>query len=61
MTYYPFHRQSVYPNPRAFNPDRFLLNGKLNADVPNPVIMTFGYSKRLALFRSRIFDPPDAH
>ena len=61
MTYYPSHLQSVFPDPRIFNPDRFLLNGQLNADVPNPAIMTFGYGKRSASFRIGIFHSLDAN
>ena len=56
VTHYPFHLQSDFPNPRTFNPDRFLLNGKLNPDVPNPGVMLFGYGKRLAIFKSRVFN-----
>ena len=56
-TYYAYHLQTVFPNPRAFNPGRFLLNGKLNPDVPNPAIMAFGYDKRWALFSSYFFTP----
>jgi hypothetical protein len=46
VAYYADHLQSVFPNPRMFNPDWFLLNGKLNPDVPNPMLMVFGYGKR---------------
>jgi hypothetical protein len=47
VTYYAYDLQSVFgPNPRTFNPDRFLLDGNLNPDVPNPANMTFGFGKR---------------
>jgi cytochrome P450 len=46
MIPYAFHLQSVFPNPSTFNPDRFLLNGKLNPDIPDPAIMSFGFGKR---------------
>ncbi|KAF7420894.1 hypothetical protein PC9H_011412 [Pleurotus ostreatus] len=37
---------SVYPNPDDFNPDRFLLDGKINPAVRDPRNFVFGYGRR---------------
>ena len=34
------------PDPDAFNPERFLKDGKLNLDVRDPSNMAFGYGRR---------------
>ncbi|KAJ6472340.1 family 64 cytochrome P450 [Mycena vitilis] len=39
------HDEALYPDPYAFKPEHFLLNGKLNADVPNPEA-AFGFGRR---------------
>jgi cytochrome P450 len=39
-----------YPEPRKFNPQRFLRNGKLDISVRDPMDIAFGFGRRLALF-----------
>ena len=34
------------PNPDAFNPERFLKDGKLNPDIREPSTMAFGFGRR---------------
>jgi hypothetical protein len=48
----------MYPDPFAFKPERFLLNGKLNPAVKAPDV-AFGFGRRYA----RIYELPlpDAH
>ncbi|KAJ7618769.1 cytochrome P450 [Roridomyces roridus] len=38
--------QKIYPNPEKFDPERFLLDGKLNPLVPDPMV-AFGFGRRL--------------
>jgi hypothetical protein len=38
--------QSVYPDPYAFNPDRFTKDGLLNSDVKDPSNIVFGFGRR---------------
>ncbi|KAJ7108017.1 cytochrome P450 [Mycena crocata] len=40
------HDEAVYPDPYAFKPERFLLDGKLNPDGPFPET-AFGFGRRL--------------
>ncbi|KAJ7633666.1 cytochrome P450 [Mycena polygramma] len=39
------HDEALYPDPYTFNPERFLLNGKSNANVQNPEA-AFGFGRR---------------
>ncbi|EMD35326.1 hypothetical protein CERSUDRAFT_96445 [Gelatoporia subvermispora B] len=41
------HDPSVYPQPYVFNPDRFLKNGKLNRDAPDPNSAAVGFGRRI--------------
>ena len=41
-----FHDPAIYPDPEAFNPDRFLKDGKLNPLVYNPEDRVFGSGRR---------------
>ncbi|KAJ7453395.1 cytochrome P450 [Mycena latifolia] len=40
------HDEVIYPDPHAFTPERFLLNGKLNPDVRDPDA-AFGFGRRV--------------
>ncbi|KAJ6560597.1 cytochrome P450 [Mycena vulgaris] len=40
------HNETMYPDPYAFKPERFLLDGKLNPAVKNPE-SAFGFGRRL--------------
>ncbi|KAJ6553619.1 cytochrome P450 [Mycena vulgaris] len=40
------HDESVYPEPHTFKPERFLLDGKLNPSVRDPVDIIFGFGRR---------------
>jgi len=41
-----FRDPNVYPDPEAFNPDRFLKDGKIDPLVPNPEDRAFGAGRR---------------
>jgi cytochrome P450 len=36
----------MYPDPYAFKPERFLLDGKLNPAVKDPDCAAFGFGRR---------------
>lgn len=40
------HDESIYPDPETFNPERFLLNGRLNPAVRDPLDIVFGFGRR---------------
>ncbi len=40
------HDPKTYPNPEAFDPERYLTNGVPNPDAPNPEDVVFGYGRR---------------
>ncbi|KAJ7625696.1 cytochrome P450 [Roridomyces roridus] len=40
--------QTVYPDPHTFNPERLLLNGRLNPAVPDPE-SAFGFGRRYGI------------
>ncbi|KAI8974876.1 cytochrome P450 [Trametes punicea] len=42
-----FHDPHQYPDPHTFRPERFLKDGKLNPDVPDPTTITFGFGRRI--------------
>ncbi|KAF9480937.1 cytochrome P450 [Pholiota conissans] len=39
--------ETIYPNPRLFNPDRFLKDGKLHCSILDPVNVGFGFGRRI--------------
>ncbi|TFK85205.1 cytochrome P450 [Polyporus arcularius HHB13444] len=45
------HDPKIYPNPDVFEPERYLKNGVLNPDAPNPNDIVFGYGRRICLGR----------
>jgi cytochrome P450 len=40
------HDPNQFDNPMAFKPERYLKDGKLNADVMDPEAAAFGYGRR---------------
>jgi cytochrome P450 len=38
--------ETMYPDPEAFRPERFLLNGKLNPAIRDPETVAFGFGRR---------------
>ena len=46
------HNPEDYPEPRLFNPDRFIKDGKLNPDVRDPLTVVFGFGRRYVMFPS---------
>ena len=41
------HDENEYPNPEAFNPDRFMKDGKINPSVRDPSTIAFGFGRRI--------------
>ncbi|KAJ7607877.1 cytochrome P450 [Roridomyces roridus] len=41
------HDENLYPDPYAFKPERFLLNGKLNPAIQVPEAAAFGFGRRI--------------
>ncbi|KAJ7065509.1 cytochrome P450 [Mycena amicta] len=41
------HDNDIYPDHESFNPERFLINGKLNPDARDPDIAAFGFGRRI--------------
>jgi hypothetical protein len=39
------HDPVSYPDPDAFKPERFLMNGQLNPDVQDPALSAFGFGQ----------------
>ena len=50
--------ESVYPNAHAFNPGRFLKDGRIDPDVKDPEELVFGFGGRYVhLQRTPVFNP----
>ncbi|KAJ7190542.1 cytochrome P450 [Mycena pura] len=45
-TWAMLHDENVYPDPYSFKPERYLLDGKLNPDIPGPDV-NFGFGRRM--------------
>lgn len=41
------HHEASYPDPFAFNPDRFIKDGILDPDILNPEVAAFGFGRRI--------------
>ncbi|CAK5271283.1 unnamed protein product [Mycena citricolor] len=41
------HDEEMYKDPEAFQPERFLIDGKLNPDILDPETITFGFGRRI--------------
>ncbi|EAU81927.1 O-methylsterigmatocystin oxidoreductase [Coprinopsis cinerea okayama7 len=41
------HDPELYDDPMTFNPDRFIKDGKLNPEVPDPTNVAFGFGRRI--------------
>ncbi|KAJ6580680.1 cytochrome P450 [Mycena capillaripes] len=39
--------EEAYPDPQKFNPERFLLDGKLNPAIRDPEVAAFGFGRRV--------------
>lgn len=40
--------EALYPDAETFNPERFLHDGQIRNDVPDPRFSFFGYGRRYA-------------
>ncbi|KAJ7039665.1 cytochrome P450 [Mycena alexandri] len=50
------HNETMYPNPGAFKPERFLREGKLNPAVMDPNIAAFGFGRRICAGKDIAWD-----
>jgi len=40
------HNADDYPDPFAFNPERFIKDGQLNLNIRDPSLIAFGFGRR---------------
>ena len=40
------HDPEIYPDPERFEPERYLTNGVLDPDAPDPGDVAFGFGRR---------------
>ncbi|KAI0745837.1 cytochrome P450 [Earliella scabrosa] len=45
------HDPKTFPNPETFEPERYLKDGMINPDAPDPEAVVFGYGRRICLGR----------
>ncbi|KAJ3557799.1 hypothetical protein NM688_g1273 [Phlebia brevispora] len=50
------HNPVDYPEPEQFNPDRFMLDGRLNPKVKDPFLAAFGFGRRICAGRHLAID-----
>jgi cytochrome P450 len=48
------HDEEVYPDAKAFKPERFIKNGTLNKEVRDPRDIVFGFGRRCVFFKLHI-------
>ncbi|KAJ7195215.1 cytochrome P450 [Mycena pura] len=41
------HDETIYPDPYSVKPERYLLDGKLNPNIPGPDTLLFGFGRRI--------------
>ncbi|KAF8646893.1 hypothetical protein AX16_007058, partial [Volvariella volvacea WC 439] len=46
-----FNDESLYPEPKAFRPERYLKDGALNPDIPDPERIVLGFGRRICAGR----------
>ncbi|KAI0348399.1 cytochrome P450 [Trametopsis cervina] len=50
------HDEAAYRDPSAFNPDRFMRDGKIDPDMRDPVTAAFGFGRRICPGRHMAYD-----
>jgi hypothetical protein len=47
-----FHDPENFEDPMTFKPERYLKDGKINPDILDPMVATFGFGRRSVQFHS---------